>query len=267
MTQHVSHSAAWRTWLITGMISAVVASLLIMVAVAPSAQADVETVDYTPPQPSEAELAAFVAELEAKRQARAAAEAAAKARRRDPFEQLRLVGLDGDGLKAAADSLGLDLGAVAEIDLTQIDPDSIDSEDRRCLSQAIYYEARNQSVAGQMAVADVVLNRVASRRYPNTVCGVVFQGAQRETGCQFTFTCDGSMNARIERDAMFRAQVLATAILGGFHLPLSQEATNYHANYVLPYWAPTLDETVVIDDHVFYKRGRNFRLAAMRDRG
>src|ERR687897_263864 len=67
-----------------------------------------------------------------------------------------------------------------------------------CLTQAVYYEARNQSADGQRAVAQVVLNRVRHPSYPNSVCGVVFQGSERVTGCQFTFTCDGSMYNGIE---------------------------------------------------------------------
>ncbi|MEM6650451.1 MAG: cell wall hydrolase [Pseudomonadota bacterium] len=173
----------------------------------------------------------------------------------DPFEQLTRIGLDGYGLRQKASLMEVDVTPVAALDLSQIDPDSLDREERRCMTQAIYYEARNQSLAGQMAVADVVLNRVNSRRYPNSVCEVVYQGSERRTGCQFSFTCDGSLQKRVETRAMFRSQVLATAVLGGFHLPLSLDATNYHATYVSPYWAPKLAETVQIGDHIFYKRG------------
>ena len=83
--------------------------------------------------------------------------------------------------------------------LTSFRPEHIKSaerveDDTSCMAQAIYYESRNESVEGQMAVAEVIANRVKDRRYPDSVCGVVFQGATRTTGCQFTFTCDGAMD-------------------------------------------------------------------------
>ncbi len=176
----------------------------------------------------------------------------------DPFLQLSAVGIDGGVLREAADDLDLDMAHFEDFDLGGIDFSGIDSKERTCLAEAIYYEARNQSVAGQMAVADVVMNRVASSRFPNTVCGVVYEGSHRVTGCQFSFTCDGSMDKRVERSAMERSQILAMTVMGGFRLALSQNATNYHATYVDPYWALTLDKTVKIDDHVFYKRGQKF---------
>ena len=181
----------------------------------------------------------------------------------DPFAQLARLGLDGEGLRRAAETADLYLGAVETLDLSRIDLDSIDRDERRCLTQAIYYEARNQSDAGKMAVADVVMNRVDNPRYPATVCGVVFQGAKRRTGCQFSFTCDGSMKGRVERRAMVEAQTLATAILGGFRLELTGGATNYHADYVRPYWAPTLTKTAVVGNHIFYRRGRAPQQLAM----
>ena len=205
---------------------------------------------------SDADVAAFAAYLAERRRARDAAGAEAEAAPRDPFAQLDRIGLDGTGLRAAVDRAGVYLGTLAEFDLASIDVDGIDADARRCLTQAIYYEARNQSVAGRLAVADVVLNRVENPRYPSTVCGVVYQGSKRRTGCQFSFTCDGSMRARVERGAMVEAQTLATAVLGGFRLALTDGATNYHATYVNPYWAPSLTKTAKVGDHVFYRRGR-----------
>ena len=84
-----------------------------------------------------------------------------------------------------------------------------------CLTQAIYYEARSQSDDGQRAVAQVVLNRVRHPAFPNSVCGVVYQGSQRSTGCQFTFTCDGSMNGGVRPDAWERARRIAESALRG----------------------------------------------------
>lgn len=129
----------------------------------------------------------------------------------------------------------------------------VDGRERKCLAQAIYYEARSEPRAGQLAVADVVLNRVKSRLYPNTICSVVFQGSERRTGCQFSFTCDGSMDLRLNQRKWRAADELAGAVLAGFRAPLSRNATHYHANYVDPYWAPRMTPTATIGVHKFYK--------------
>lgn len=123
-----------------------------------------------------------------------------------------------------------------------------------CLAQAVYYEARNQSADGQRAVAQVVLNRVRHPSYPNSVCGVVFQGSERVTGCQFTFTCDGSMYNGIEPGAWERAEQIARAALSGSVYRPVGLALNYHTNSIRPYWAPSLERQAVIGAHVFYRR-------------
>jgi spore germination cell wall hydrolase CwlJ-like protein len=122
-----------------------------------------------------------------------------------------------------------------------------------CLTSAIYYEAGQESVAGQQAVAQVVLNRVRHPAFPASVCGVVFQGSTRTTGCQFTFTCDGSLARAPERSSWNRAREVAKAALNGFVQPTVGNATHYHANYVAPYWAPTLAKTAAIGAHIFYR--------------
>lgn len=123
-----------------------------------------------------------------------------------------------------------------------------------CLTQAIYYEARSQSDDGQRAVAQVVLNRVRNPSYPNSVCGVVFQGAERVTGCQFTFTCDGSMNAGIDPEAWDRAERIARAALrGSVYRPVGL-ALNYHTTAISPYWAPSLVPQLTLGAHIFYRR-------------
>ncbi|GAB4532829.1 MAG: hypothetical protein Kow00133_21000 [Amphiplicatus sp.] len=138
-------------------------------------------------------------------------------------------------------------------DFTQLEVARIDAEERRCLAQAIYYEARSESRVGQLAVADVVLNRVASPLYPNSICGVVFQGSERRTGCQFTFTCDGSLRARLNERKWAEAQDLAGAIMAGLRVPVSRNATHYHADYVSPPWAERLTPTAAIGTHRFYR--------------
>ena len=122
-----------------------------------------------------------------------------------------------------------------------------------CMTAAIYFEAANEPITGQRAVAQVILNRVRHPSYPNTVCGVVFQGAERATGCQFTFTCDGSLARRPNLQLWDRARTIAAASLGGFVETSVGHATHYHASYVLPYWAPRLTKLTAIGSHIFYQ--------------
>lgn len=122
-----------------------------------------------------------------------------------------------------------------------------------CLSQAIYYEAATEPLDGQRAVAQVVLNRVRHPAYPASVCGVVYQGHERPTGCQFTFTCDGSLTRTPMRSYWDRARAVAQAALGGYvHAPVGN-ATHYHTNYVVPYWASSLVKSAVVGTHIFYR--------------
>jgi Cell Wall Hydrolase len=123
----------------------------------------------------------------------------------------------------------------------------------QCLTAAIYYEAATEPDAGQRAVAQVVLNRVAHRAYPDTVCGVVYQGSERSTGCQFSFTCDGSLARAPMRLFWDRAARVARAALAGdVYAPVGL-ATHYHTIAVSPYWAPSLALLGTIGAHRFYK--------------
>jgi len=122
-----------------------------------------------------------------------------------------------------------------------------------CLTQTVYYEAGNQSDDGQRAVAQVVLNRVRDRAFPSSVCGVVYQGSQRSTGCQFTFTCDGSLNRRPSAAGWDRARAVASAALAGAVYAPVGSATFYHANYVSPWWASSMDKVATIGAHIFYR--------------
>jgi hypothetical protein len=130
-------------------------------------------------------------------------------------------------------------------------------EDRRralrCLTQAVYYEAALEPTEGQEAVAQVVLNRVRDPNYPNTVCGVVFQGAERVTGCQFSFTCDGALSQGPVPWAWKRAEAVAARALNGHVAARVGTATHYHADYVHPWWAPTLLKIDQIGAHIFYR--------------
>ncbi len=122
-----------------------------------------------------------------------------------------------------------------------------------CLAQAVYYEAGFEPLAGEQAVAQVVLNRLRHPVYPKTVCGVVFQGAELKTGCQFTFTCDGALGRTPEPVAWARAQGVADAALNGFVMKAVGEATHYHTQYVAPYWSPSLIKLTQIGQHIFYR--------------
>lgn len=134
---------------------------------------------------------------------------------------------------------------------------------QECLAQAVWYEAASESEAGQRAVAQVVLNRVAHPSWPSSVCGVVYQGSERPTGCQFTFTCDGSLARRPGGASWARAQrIAADALSGSVYAPVGL-ATHYHTLWVDPYWAGSLDHIGTIGAHRFYRtRGASGQAAA-----
>ena len=123
----------------------------------------------------------------------------------------------------------------------------------RCLTQGVYYEAALESTEGQEAVAQVILNRVRDPNYPNSICGVVFQGAERTTGCQFSFTCDGALAQAPVAWAWTRARSVAERALAGHVATKVGTATHYHADYVHPWWSPTLAKITQIGAHIFYR--------------
>lgn len=122
-----------------------------------------------------------------------------------------------------------------------------------CLTSAIYYEAAQEPDDGQRAVAQVVLNRVRHPAFPNSICGVVYEGSTRVTGCQFTFTCDGSMRSAPLPSLWNRARKVAEAALAGYVFAPVGHATHYHADYVVPYWASSLTKNLVAGAHIFYR--------------
>jgi spore germination cell wall hydrolase CwlJ-like protein len=131
------------------------------------------------------------------------------------------------------------------------------AEDRRralrCLTQGIYYEAALEPTDGQEAVAQVILNRVRDLNYPGSICGVVYEGAERTTGCQFSFTCDGALSLAPVPWAWDRARVVAERALAGHVAASVGTATHYHADYVHPWWAPSLNKLTQIGAHIFYR--------------
>jgi hypothetical protein len=134
-----------------------------------------------------------------------------------------------------------------------------------CLAAAVWYEAGDDAL-GQQSVAQTVINRVRHPSFPNTVCGVVFQGAERKTGCQFSFTCDGSMIRRRPSPAAWgRAQAVANASLHGFVFTFTGWATHYHTDWVVPNWSRSVDKIAKVRTHLFFRwLGGSGRPAAFR---
>jgi spore germination cell wall hydrolase CwlJ-like protein len=129
--------------------------------------------------------------------------------------------------------------------------------EENCLARAIYFEARSESVIGQMAVAKVILNRVKSPEYPNTICGVVYQGSQRRNSCQFSFACDGLPDDIKQPAAWANSKRVAQKALAGDAkvAAMLSGVTNYHADYVKPKWARSMRKAVKIGRHIFYTGG------------
>lgn len=127
------------------------------------------------------------------------------------------------------------------------------SDEWYCLAEGLYFEARGESVAGQLAVAEVILNRVDSGRYPDTVCGVLEQGAKNLNACQFSYNCDGNPETIHERRAFERVGKVAWLMLQGRPRVLTGQATHYHTTAVRPHWSTKLKRTARIGEHLFYR--------------
>lgn len=122
-----------------------------------------------------------------------------------------------------------------------------------CLASAVYYEAGNQDSNGERAVAQVVLNRVRHPAFPASVCSVVYEGSTRPTGCQFTFTCDGSLSRHPDVEGWRRAEQVAQDALQGYVYAPVGWATHYHADYVVPYWSSNMAKNAIVGAHLFYR--------------
>lgn len=140
------------------------------------------------------------------------------------------------------------------------------SRDLECLTQAVYYEARGETPAGQAAVAQVVLNRVRHPAFPKSICGVVFQGAYTRGTCQFSFACDGSMRKRRDPGAWARAERVATRAMSGSVMGDVGTATHFHTINVSPGWGPRMIRVGQVGLHVFYKFGGRGGQPGMFDR-
>ncbi len=123
----------------------------------------------------------------------------------------------------------------------------------RCLAEALYFEARGESVKGQFAVAEVILNRVDSTSFPDSVCGVIHQGTGRKYQCQFTYTCDGHKEVISEPRAFEQVSKVAHFMISGAPRPLTKGGTHYHTRAVSPRWSRTFARTATIGVHHFYR--------------
>lgn len=134
-------------------------------------------------------------------------------------------------------------------------PEASGGKQWECLTEALYFEARGESVKGQFAVAEVILNRVASSDFPDSVCGVINQGTGRKYQCQFTYTCDGRAETISEPAAYARVGKIARAMLDGVVArKLTEGATFYHTKAVKPTWSRKFHRTASIGEHHFYRK-------------
>jgi len=125
-----------------------------------------------------------------------------------------------------------------------------------CLARAVYFEARSETELGQLAVARVILNRVRDANYPDTICKVVYQGADRTNSCQFSFACDGAPDTPKPGDAWNEAQNVAHRAMSTTNqVQIISTATHYHADYVKPRWSDSLKRLIKIGHHIFYADG------------
>jgi hypothetical protein len=185
----------------------------------------------------------------------------------DDKSQIVIDGLAAQERNAAIPLSGLPLDHPERFELISSVPGGGYGTALRCLTQAVYYEAAVEPMQGRRAVAQVILNRMRHPAYPNSVCGVIYQGSERRTGCQFSFTCDGSL-LRAPAVARWReAEVVARAALAGYVEPSVGTATHYHADYVLPKWAFQLGKITQLGRHIFYRfNGGWGRSASFSDR-
>ena len=161
---------------------------------------------------------------------------------------------------AAVSLIGLSAQAVTYAEEINNLPD----EEISCLAKNIYFEAKNQGTGGWLAVSFVTLNRVKDRRYPNTICEVVYQGQTRPSWqdpeimiptrhrCQFSWYCDGKSDEIINTKIHEEISIMVNNYIH-FGFDITDGATHYHADYVLPSWAKTKTKTIEIDDHIFYR--------------
>lgn len=122
-----------------------------------------------------------------------------------------------------------------------------------CIAQAVYFEARSEPLVGQIAIAEVILNRIADHRYPDTACDVVFQNQQRKHRCQFSFACDGLPDRPTNTAAWEKSLKVVALVMKGERSGVAKRATHYHASYVSPGWSERLSKLGQVGSHIFYR--------------
>ena len=123
----------------------------------------------------------------------------------------------------------------------------------KCLSEALYFEARGEQIEGQIAVADVIINRKNSDRFPSTICGVVSEGSHKRHACQFSYNCDGKLELIYDKKTYRRIVKLSSILLNGAFSYVTNGATFFHASEVSPSWSKKFKKTKKIGRHIFYK--------------
>ena len=183
---------------------------------------------------------------------------------------VKLARIEAQGLASAGDarlksmisSAKLNIGTANSTGDAQLTRKWIDAQPRatgssewRCLTEALYFEARGETIKGQFAVAEVILNRVRSARFPGSFCAVINQGTGKKYQCQFTYTCDGHAEVVAEPAAFARSAKVARAMMDGRAPRLTGGATHYHTTAVRPRWSRVFKRTAQIGVHLFYRNG------------
>lgn len=122
-----------------------------------------------------------------------------------------------------------------------------------CIAQAVYFEARSEPLVGQVAIAEVILNRIVDNRYPDTACGVVFQNKHMRHKCQFSFACDGQSDRPRHTRSWEKALKVVALVMKGERSGIAKRATHYHASYVNPRWSAYLNKLGQVGTHIFYR--------------
>ena len=127
------------------------------------------------------------------------------------------------------------------------------NREMKCLSEALYFEARGEQIEGQIAVADVIINRKNSSRFPSSICGVISEGSHKKHACQFSYNCDGKLELIYDKKTYSRIVKLSSMILNGAFSDVTNGATFFHASEVSPSWSKKFQKTRKIGRHIFYK--------------
>lgn len=170
-----------------------------------------------------------------------------------PVEPVRLINLSQDDARALNNSIPFSTAPnpAARRFAPTLQADSFNRA-VDCLAAAVWFETGDDAV-GEMAVAQVIINRLRHPAFPHSVCGVVFQGSERRTGCQFTFTCDGAMQRTPSAAAWQRARSIALSALSGSVFAPVGYATHYHTDWVFPYWSSHVDKIAAVGTHLFFR--------------